>query len=283
KNICAFTNFIQDNIDKIRNAKFDKTRIMNILSVFVEYYKEIKISTNPYLWMEIAGIEASREKSQQCIAPVTTKNVEFQKPLKEQPIQPNRAVISEMPLQKEPVIKEKEIQPAQVQNVPSPSIPPQTPSNVSQNVSSGNDESSIWQDVISRISSTPARAFFSGVAKLISVKEGKITLGFLHENALAQAKSPSKLNQLQLAISGLATKYEVEMIKIDSSTKTIETTAKPKAKPTNIPRPTPLKEQIEPSKVQDNEADLQENSKTKQQYSEQVQDMLEQFNGRIIE
>jgi len=58
--IIGFTNLIQTDIEKIKTINLSKDKTLKILNILIEYYKEIKVSTNPYLWMELAGIAACR-------------------------------------------------------------------------------------------------------------------------------------------------------------------------------------------------------------------------------
>ena len=46
----------------------------------------------------------------------------------------------------------------------------------------------------------------------ILIKDNKITLGFINDNLIAQAKSATKLPNLQNAISQVAPTYEVNLI-----------------------------------------------------------------------
>ncbi len=53
KNTLKFTNFNICDIEKIRNLNLDSSLIFRILNKVIEYYKEIKYATNPYLWAEL--------------------------------------------------------------------------------------------------------------------------------------------------------------------------------------------------------------------------------------
>ena len=57
-----FTTLIEEDIKKIKNNErnFDKDKIIKILNTLIEYYKEIKVSTNPYLWTELAIIASCK-------------------------------------------------------------------------------------------------------------------------------------------------------------------------------------------------------------------------------
>lgn len=145
----------------------------------------------------------------------------------------------------------------------------------------------------------PARAFYTGVAKLVKVEDNTIYLGFLHDNTLAQAKTQTKISQLNQAISNTYSDFKVEFIKIDNSTKIIE--VKPK-----MTRVQPQYQnaaqnsaqngaqyQSQPIKQNENhgenqnpkaqEEEKQTSAREKKQYTPEVQNMIEQFNGKIID
>ena len=60
KNILKFTNFNACDIEKIRSLNFDSAKIFKILNKVIEYYKEIRLATNPYLWVELMIINLCR-------------------------------------------------------------------------------------------------------------------------------------------------------------------------------------------------------------------------------
>ena len=86
-------------------------------------------------------------------------------------------------------------QPTEIKQEIAENIQQEVVSNViPQKVAQNQDGAQIWMNILSAIQSLPARAFYSGVAKLVGVDGNKIKLGFLHENLIAQAKSEMKFN-----------------------------------------------------------------------------------------
>lgn len=151
------------------------------------------------------------------------------------------------------------------------------------------DSAQVWMDIVSNIPSLPSRAFYSGVAKLVEIKDKQIVLGFLHDNTLNQAKSQSKISQLLDAIKKICPDYTVDFRKISADTKTIEIKHKPiprqpdsvsgNQKPINIEAKAEQKE----AKNDDAENKIEEIKKERKQYSSEVKQMLDEFNGTIIE
>ncbi len=287
--ISNFTSLIKEDIEKINSLNFDKNKITKILNIIVEYYKEIKISTNPYLWTELAVIGACKpdnsiqtKQTSQIQQPTQITAKPVMKPI-EKPVEK----IIEKPVEKAVEIAETKVekpvekiieQPVQTQQI-------DTTPKFSEAIAQKQDGADIWANILSAIPSTPARAFYSGVAKLTKVEDKKIYLGFLHDNALTQAKSETKLSQLKQALSITYSGFEIEFTKIDSNTKTIE--VKPKTiKPQNPAMSAPVNNPATQPKTQSapkEEEEKQTSAAEKKQFSPEVQSMIEQFNGKIID
>ncbi len=289
--ITKFTTLIKEDIEKIRTLNLDKNKTIKILNTIIEYYKEIKISTNPYLWMELAVIGACKLDLQNIQNPASTAPIlqtqktqnttaEIQKPIIKQEIQDrdnieqnqkndtdeeNQAVIEKINFENQ---KEDVVQNSEKLN-----------------------EAEAWTKIVNAIPSLPAKAFYSGVSKLVKIENQKITLGFLNENLIIQAKSSSKLPLLQAGVDATYKGFKIEFIKIDSSQKTIEVKPKISSNMPKRPPEIPISNQnenteasydaIKTDKEDKNEEQKKENEK--KYYSPKVQEMIEQFNGRIIE
>lgn len=308
ENISSFTTLIKDDIEKIKAQNFNKDKINRILNTIIEYYKEIKISTNPYLWMELAAIAASKldlavkdtgsnslkaQKPAKIALEIQKPITQAQKPIQPEPIQEIQEIQETKKIEETPHVEEQPIQ--QIQQP----TETQQASPVSNMQTTEQDGVEIWLNIIQSIQSIPARSFYSGVSKLVSTDNNKILLGFVNDNALAQAKSEMKLKQLKQAMENVAPNYDVEFIKIEADTKTIafkpKTTQKPafsrpqEAYNPPIEEPSQMQYQAQKSESIQNpikkeiDTEEQDPENTKKQYSEKVQNMIEQFNGRIID
>lgn len=58
-----FTNFNASDVEKIKAQNLDKARVFNILDRVIEYYKEIRFTTNPYLWAELMVINLCKDET----------------------------------------------------------------------------------------------------------------------------------------------------------------------------------------------------------------------------
>ena len=292
--ISKCTTLIKEDIQKIRSCNFEKDKTVKILNTFIEYYKEIKVSTNPYLWMELAAISACRldlnNIKADSVQPAI-KNMEINKPAAIQ--KDVKSVIEKIHQEQKPIETHAEITQEVPAKTTAPVNKPAQEIKPAININTG-DVASIWTNIIQAITSLPAKAFYTGVAKLVKIEDKKITLGFLHENALIQAKSDSKLSQLKDAISKTYSDYTVDFIKIDANTQTVA--VKPKIAPQRPREVMPEENHGFENKtatnsikqsLTDNQDDAdennEENKKNQENYSPKVKSMIEQFNGRIIE
>ena len=306
ENIKNFTTLIDEDIAKIKSCEFENDKIIKILNVLIEYYKEIKVSTNPYLWMELAVIGASKLDLAQNTTVVVNKTqqvqpiqkpvmsakaaaMEIQKPIEVQPVVANNIeIIEQAPTQPiEPKIEQK-IEPKIESQAPQ--IQP-----ISPEIAQNQDSAQIWANILGAIKSVPTRALFTGVAKLVGIKDNKLVLGFLNDTTLNQAKTPNKYSMLENAMKATYPHLSFEFKLISKDTKVIETrptihqqqaqqAQAQRAQSYNQPAQNPQAQNQapKPEKIEDEEENAEAQAE-KKNYSPEVQEMLEQFSGRIIE
>ncbi len=398
KNSLKFTNFNACDIEKIKSLNLDSVQVFRILNKVIEYYKEIRFTTNPYLWAELMIINLCKmDEAQVQAAPQvssiknvqniqTVQNAVPLKPQKQEekpqmpsakqqevqveakePVQsvvketlkeidiPENEIIKEQPKNNEPehlmeykenLYEEKPVScktemqasvempdlpkvpgvddVSSVQNVPNTDAAVETSK---QQVQSGNDSgetnpAEAWASVLNVIESIPAKFFFSGVGKLVGIKDKRVILGFVNENVINQAKSESKFKHLDKAIkSALGADYSSEFILMTPDIKPIDVKLKAKIQspqPVRSYQSTPSvskpavsstvdsvasKEDLEkeflmdmaPPKaenIQENNimqestkapSDAESKTVSNTHYGKKTQEMLEAFNGKVIE
>ncbi len=284
-----------DNIKKVKNEPlFNQTKIIKILDKIVEYYKEIKISTNPYLWAELAVINVCSVDDK-----MPEKSVSVQK-TKELP-----PVIKEVEIKEEEIKKEtpkeeireeikEETKKTDIEEIKK-EAPIETKEEIKPSLTNENDPAKIWIEILNKVESIPAKFFYSGVGKLVNISQNLITLGFVNQNAIIQAKSDSKYNPLLKAIkSVLGNEGNIEFITVTKDTKIIDTKLNVKistpAQNQTLKTNSEIKENIEPvipskteiKKTADEETDISNKENTKN-YTKVTKDMLEAYSGRVIE
>ena len=313
--VSNLTLISKENIQKIKeNALFEQKKLIKILDKVIDFYKEIKTATNPYIWAELMIINISNIDILSVEAQVQIpKNFEVaQKPQtttaqakveikKEEIKQPE--IKKEVEIAPKPVIEEKvepetriEKEPKQLQPEPNEPEPIQTEQPSAQ---ISGDPSKIWTEILNKVESIPAKFFYSGVGKLINIENNKITLGFVNQNALAQAKSDNKYNPLIKAIKLiLGENGAIEFVTITDKTKIIDTKINvkisnpqpraeyqaPKMAATNAVEEKPTVQnkenfQTEPKEEKEPETPKQDLS----HYTRTTKEMLEVYNGRVIE
>ena len=284
-----------DNIKKVKNEPlFNQTKIIKILDKIIEYYKEIKISTNPYLWAELAVINVCSVDDK-----MPEKSVSVQK-TKELP-----PVIKEVEIKEEEIKKEtpkeeireeikEETKKTDIEEIKK-EAPVETKEEIKPSLTNENDPAKIWIEILNKVESIPAKFFYSGVGKLVNISQNLITLGFVNQNAIIQAKSDSKYNPLLKAIkSVLGNEGNIEFITVTKDTKIIDTKLNVKistpAQNQTLKTNSEIKENIEPvipskteiKKTADEETDISNKENTKN-YTKVTKDMLEAYSGRVIE
>lgn len=279
-----------DNIKKVKNEPlFNQTKIIKILDKIIEYYKEIKISTNPYLWAELAVINVCSVDDK-----MPEKSVSVQKTKELPPVIKEVEIKKETP--KEEIREEikEETKKTDIEEIKKEALI-ETKEEIKPSLTNENDPAKIWIEILNKVESIPAKFFYSGVGKLVNISQNLITLGFVNQNAIIQAKSDSKYNPLLKAIkSVLGNEGNIEFITVTKDTKIIDTKLNVKistpAQNQTLKTNSEIKENIEPvipskteiKKTADEETDISNKENTKN-YTKVTKDMLEAYSGRVIE
>lgn len=269
QNVTKFSALTKEDIQTIVAKNYDKNLVSDILNTAIEYFKEVKFATNPYLWVELMVIEAARIKN----AP---KKVEIQPEIKVQK-QEVKTVVQPQEPKKEVIQEPKEIVQEQ---------PQETKEQVQIQAQSGS-EFDIWSAIVNSIESVPAKFFYSGMAKLVEIDDNRIILGFINQNVITQAKSELKHKALidgeKRAFGG---KYIFEFVQLGGDIKPLEgAIVKSVVKPQVKPQIQKEEKPVEQSEQEDNEP-VEQKAQSKvnmSTYSPKVQEMLEAFSGKIID
>lgn len=291
KNLSELTLINNDNIQKIKeNKNFTKEKLVQVLDKTIEFYKEIKTSTNPYLWAELLVINLSSiDLIKEEIKTIPVQNIQTIKA--EVPKVQETVKVKEPEIKKE-IIKEEVPKSIDAAAKPKPADTIENTlakANNASQISSG-DPVQVWGSIINNIESIPAKFFYSGLGKLIGITNNCITLGFVNENALTQAKSENKYPHLLKAIKKvLGENSNIEFVTITGNTKIIETKVKPIVK--EVPQQKEIQASkneflnsatspMQPTVKEDVEDSPEENTEN---YSKTTKEMLETFGGRVVE
>lgn len=281
-----FTSLSVVDVEKIvkNKANYNLGVLLAILNKAIEFYKEIKSTTNPYLWVELMIIEmcgASYAPSVP-IKPVEIQAVQEIKQIKkpeikkEEPVlKANEKVEEVYEIEPQKFAKEPVSEPVQEQQIQH-SKEPETLIHL--------ETSDVWARVIAAIKSPVVMPFFRDVPQSVEVNDTSITIGFVHPNAIIQAKSDSKFNALKEAVENvLDTHYEIVFMQVPKGEKTQNLVAAQK-----IPQKPQVK--IEQHNTSEGQGSPQKNeSKTGEEenipkiYSDKTKQFLETFNGKVVD
>ncbi|MDO5437977.1 MAG: hypothetical protein Q4F80_07260, partial [bacterium] len=329
----------KENADKIKNdSRFSREKLVYFLDKVIDFYKEIKVSTNPYLWAELMVISLASPVAEQKVSkdaaysastplPSIPKASAPQKETFEPAVETIEAKREETEIkapekteeriytsskEKETVIESnsldstKENIEAQAKTEPpvqnSKPVAAESAPSVQPAQNEG-EPAKIWAEILNKVESIPAKFFYSGVGKLVGIQGGHITLGFVNENALLQAKSDNKYKPLTKAIQAvLGENGGIEFITVDQNTKIIDTkiNVKVSSPSQSAPYAAPKAQnnfgQNEEKEHQNNynSAPFEEKQHSKKEepdeekvdtsnYTRVTKEMLEAYSGRVIE
>lgn len=283
----------EENIQKIKsNSLYTKEKLIEILDKVIDFYREIKTSTNPYLWAELMVISITSKRNNKedeskpqaiAMAKPVIKAVEIKKEvitnIEHQPIEQKQpeASITKKTIEAKEETKE-EVKQIIIEEKPAPQL------------SGESEPAKIWSEILNKIESIPAKFFYSGVGKLVNIDGSNITLGFVNQNAIAQAKADNKYNPLLKAIKLiLGDSGNIEFITINEDTKIIDTKLNVKISSTPI-QPVAQKtfNQEQPTeKINSSNEPVKEEAKEEEidvtGYSQTTKDMLQTYSGRVVE
>lgn len=296
--VVKFTTLGALEVESAAAKKYPQSAILGLLNKAIEFYKEIKSATNPYLWTELMVIEM-------CAAPIAAAApVAPNKPgpVKEIKIEPVKTEPPPVPLNPTPIqpkeesvlIQQKEEPAPAPINTPEPppvaQAPEITPEASAATTGSEINTDDVWLKIVAAIQSPIAMPFFRDVPQSVEIAEDSITIGFVHPNAISQAKRDSMLNALKTAIeSVLAQSHRINFIQVQKTDKPQKAAPLPQAEPAqaitsdieeeiydidveNIPVP--------PQGSADEESDAKSAPKT---YSDKTKMMLEAFSGKVVD
>ena len=307
------TQLSEQNILKLRE-QCENTEIEQLLYIIERlsfYSKEIKDTTNRYLWLELCIIELASgvkyssysqlleriERLESGAAPAHTAPAPRYAPPVKNVSQP--AVAAPQPQvqaaakAQEPEITSAPVEPiehkpsAQARAETQPEETQDADDSPVQSAAPSGDMLSNWQGILQNIESVPSRMFFYNLSKPVEVTAEEITIVFGKEIFVRQAKEDSKHNPLKKAA---LTFFGVSDIKITirlGSHDELEA-----AKPViNFEKKTETPQPKAPDPVEEENAQyLEESMKPKAEkkitaadYSDQAKMVLDVFNGKIIE
>lgn len=308
------TQLSEQNILKMREQA-DPLEIEQLIYTIERlsfYSKEIRETTNRYLWLELCLIELcsnvkystysrlierieTLESNSSALPPAMAAPIRVQKTA---PAQPPSAInaVTPSPVQT-PGIAPTSCEPTQINEIEKlQKIEEQQPDTETlQKISSGNDSDSaaIWGGILQNIESVPSRMFFYNLSRPIDLSSESITISFQKEIFVKQAKEDSKNLPLKKAAMAYFNVSDINInVKLsDANDEPLNPNLKPilEKKKELTPQPAETEKDLEEENAQAlNEVlkpSLPEKNteQTETNYSDSTKMILELFNGKIID
>ena len=299
------TQLSEQNIKKLKEQaqNIEIEQMIYIIERLSFYSKEIKETTNRYLWLELCIMELSSNTKYASFAQL----IERVERLETGSSQPMPAVMSSAPAKYNRIadapqqIKEQKTAPA-VQKTKISDENPAPPEikepgeviheereeaveSALQHAPSG-DTAANWQGVLQNIESVPSRMFFYNLSKPVTITPEEITVVFGKDIFVRQAKEESKLMPLKKAALAFFSVPDIKITIRLGSHEEMEA-AKPVV---NFEKKNEVKSvRTQADEEKENAEYLEETLKPKEKkispadYSDQAKMILDVFNGKIID
>ncbi|MBE7705724.1 MAG: DNA polymerase III subunit gamma/tau [Cyanobacteria bacterium SIG30] len=307
ENDLIFINLNKDEIEKIKNSGFDKNLMVKLTNKTFEFYREIKLATNPYLITELLLIELcnidllennSNESQNQNIKPSFVQNIVKPTPVYNKPSNEEVKKVEKVKYEetKEETIKaensKEETPEIRIENVTEEIEKQEAKIEEKQNiqVSTSNNidkKQEIWDNIVNSIESMPAKCFFADIAKLVDINKDKITIGFTYANAVLQAKSELKMKPFKKALSQFF-ENEPEILYIQITNNENNYVKANLKRTQTVVKPAPVYNKPSNEEVEHNfnEPQKEQAEEKKEDYSflsGKTKEIVESFNGRVID
>ncbi len=268
------------------------------------YSKEIRETTNRYLWLELCLIELCSNVKYSTYSQLLNRIEILESKLSGETTyipasapaprlniktQVNTANSEPVKTEIKKIIEKQDISTHEISNAAEETKTSSPPLSGNEPPS---DLSALWGGILQNIESVPSRMFFYNLSRPVSISDKEITISFMKEIFVKQAKEDSK--NLPLKKAALAY-FNVEDIKItvklaDANDAPVSSNIKPileekkkeltqKTTDSDIEEENALALQENLNPTQHNE----ENSLSETNYSDSTKMILELFNGKIIE
>jgi DNA polymerase-3 subunit gamma/tau len=266
------TQLSVQNVSKLKEQaqSLEAEQILYIIERLSFYSKEIKETTNRYLWLELCVLELSSNVKYVSYAQLIERIerlesgvVSVQPPVVNKPVKTEQPKNVEKPVQESPKEVEKE--------------PVEAVSNSTEDIAT------MWQGILQNIESVPSRMFFYNLSRPVSLSASEVVISFAKEIFVKQAKEESKNMPLK--------KAAMSYFNVDDMNVQVKLGEAPESKPKPLPdkKPEPVQEReeiFEEENVELLKSELSEpaeESNSIANLSEQSKMVMELFDGKYIE
>ncbi len=319
------TQLSEQNILKLREQveNIEVEQLIYLIERLSFYSKEIRETTNRYLWLElcvieltsnvkyatysqlIERIEALEAGNVSTPASSTISAVQMKKPEQFAPAPPvfaPKSESAEIPAPAEPAPKAEIEEKTPISPVSEPAEPVETqsePESVPQQADSSSgapaadgDMSVMWGGILGNIESMPSRMFFYNLSRPVSISPEELVISFAKEIFVKQAKEDSKNLPLKKAAMAYFNVNDINLtIKLADASDSAPVSPKLTQiiEKKNEPAPKSreiIEKEIEEENAEALSAEIAPPAKEEpkvENYSDQTRMVLDLFNGKIID
>ncbi len=292
-------------IDKLASQaqNIETHQIVALIDKCADYIKEIKLTTNPRLWLEVAIIDLANlsgntklAELQERISKLEGGNFEPAKPVYKAPVT-RPEIIQPKPIER---IPEKNVEKTvETSAEKAPEKEPEKPAALSDDgefspmpkskPANQPDISVLWANLLNNVTSAPTRALLKQWANPVKITSEETVLTLKNEIFLNQLQTGTKKQAVVDAVNALFSQTDSNVIirlpqKDDVEVKPAPAAPVPKPSPV-IPQENPdediEEEEIIEEETQDKE--VQYNKKEETVYSDNVKMIVDVFDGKVIE
>lgn len=308
------TQLSEQNIMKLHQQveNIEVEQLIYLIERLSFYSKEIRETTNRYLWLELCIIELTSNvkyasysqlieriealESGNVTMPVvsTVSAAKINKPVPEtKAFEPPKTVAPTISIEpqiksedapKEPIVLQEKTEPAKMPEEESPKVSVSAPDGDA-------DMSVMWGGILGNIESMPSRMFFCNLSRPVSISPEELVISFAKEIFVKQAKEETKHMPLK--------KAAIEYFNVKDINLTIKLSDAQDASPVNpkltqimekkkelTPSSTGIEKELEEENAQALSAEIAPtlvNEPKVENYSDQTRMVMDLFNGKIID
>ncbi len=290
---------------KEQSQNIETHQIVALLDKCAEYIKELKLTNNPRLWLEVGIIDmanltenttlADLQKRISLLESGETPTVQHISAYKTPPTPVAKPEIMHKPVERVQQIQQTTEKTSVVQEV-SPEAPKTaeefSPMPKAQVFDASNDISSLWANLLELIPSPPTRSLLKQWANPVELSPEKTIISINSENLLKQFVEGNKRTILIQAVNNLFNQTDSNVLvrlpqPEDKVVKGNNTLPKPKAATPHPPKPQQVvvEEQPTADELQEvkEEVTLKSLDKMSSMHSDMVNMVVELFDGKLIE
>lgn len=321
---CELTQLSEPHVLKLKekSEKVEPEQILYIIERLSFYSKEIKETTNRYLWLELCVIELASNVKFSAYSQLIERIERIESGcVSQDKMTTFVAPLNHKPLSTTPVVTQEHVKATAIDSLSSNEMPA-TATNIqveplksnivekkedngSLNIEkideakpnniTGSDLATIWQGILQNINSLPSRMFFSNLSKPIELTSEGIKIGFVNEVFVKQAQETSKNAPLKNAAMSYFGVSDINVHIVLADENTILQVSKPvieKLEKKVVAEVEPQVIELEEESVQLIKSSMTEDSDESMVYnstndyndlSDQSRMVMELFNGKHIE